>query len=580
MLNRRSFLGGLSASLPLLAMPGSLSAQGRAPRLHAMIVGINLYTGTDGLGRKVPDLKGAQNDAADIEQAVKRFKPATLVRLGWDGTAATDLAVTRADFLRTWEQTLAAAQSGDTLLLTYAGHGSRVQALPGNPSEEADGRDDTLVLTRWNANDGRHAEHIVDDELREMFEAAARKGVIVCFIADSCHSGTLTRSVDPLAGDKTYRYAREAPVTPRGPGPTPREAPAPRTTKPELPPNMVFFAGALETQVVPEICDSRTGRYHGALSLAFAQALADGAVNDGVITVRSLQLFVLQRARLLSEGAQSPRRRPTRVARVGEGVTDETPLFVLTAGTPRPPPTPPPGGHMVRLRIQGRSAADAERIVRSVRGAVLAGAGEAETLKWNAEQRLVLNIQGHRVAEKVGERELQGVVDCRAALDRLIQMTAGGLVVQVLIDGRDTPASDATHRPGDKLAVKISGLTDGDYLAVFNLTGTGLVQMLEPTPYHASNPRREDFTRPHFNTGVTVFGAERSLPDVHVGEPFGADHIVAVSGRRGLSRLMPVLKAANNQLGTADLITALVNESQAQGQTLKIGLRGIYTWRS
>jgi hypothetical protein len=193
MLNRRSFLGGLSASLPLLAMPGSLSAQGRAPRLHAMIVGINLYTGTDGLGRKVPDLKGAQNDAADIEQAVKRFKPATLVRLGWDGTAATDLAVTRADFLRTWEQTLAAAQSGDTLLLTYAGHGSRVQALPGNPSEEADGRDDTLVLTRWNANDGRHAEHIVDDELREMFEAAARKGVIVCFIADSCHSGTSIR---------------------------------------------------------------------------------------------------------------------------------------------------------------------------------------------------------------------------------------------------------------------------------------------------------------------------------------------------------------------------------------------------
>jgi len=43
MLNRRLFVGGLSASVPLLWLPGAAGAQPRQPRLHAMVVGINEY---------------------------------------------------------------------------------------------------------------------------------------------------------------------------------------------------------------------------------------------------------------------------------------------------------------------------------------------------------------------------------------------------------------------------------------------------------------------------------------------------------------------------------------------------------
>ena len=221
MLNRRTFLGGLSASLPLLAMPGSLCAQGAAARLHAMIVGINTYTGRGGDGRPIRSLRGCQNDAADIWEQVRKYDPATLVRLGWDATAGRDRTVKRADFFRTWEETLAAARSGDRLLLTFAGHGSRVPVLPGNPSDEADGYDETLVLTEYDASQGRNGEHIIDDELAAMFQAASAKGVIVIFIADSCHSGTLTRSVDALAGDKTYRFVAPPPL------PSGRDAPRP-----------------------------------------------------------------------------------------------------------------------------------------------------------------------------------------------------------------------------------------------------------------------------------------------------------------------------------------------------------------
>jgi hypothetical protein len=284
-------------------------------------------------------------------------------------------------------------------------------------------------------------------------------------------------------------------------------------------------------------------------------------------------LFVRRNARLLSEGVQDPTRRPTRVTLYS--VSDQTQLFVLTADAP---PAPPAGQTVaMRLRVHGRSPADAERIVRGLRGVALARPGEAEALVWDAERRLILNSQGHSIADNVGEGDLQGVVDCRLALNHLVRLAANGLDVQVLIDGRDTPASDATHKPGDRLVVKVSGLANGDYLAVFNLAGNGTVEMLDPTPYHASNPNRADFTRPHFNTGRPFSSSEVSLPDVHVGAPFGADHVIAVAGARPLNRLMPALVTAHRQHDIPGVMAALASEREAQ--PLKIGLRGIYTWR-
>jgi hypothetical protein len=571
MLSRRFFLGGLSASLPLLTLPGAVRAQGAAPRLHVMIVGINQYTGLGDGGQTIRQLQGCQHDAADIEQQVRQFQPATLVRLGWDAAAAQERAVTRADFLRTWEQVLGAARSGDRLLLTFAGHGSRVPVLPGNPSGETDGYDETLVLTGYDAKQGRDGEHIIDDELDRMFRAAHAKGVIVCFVSDSCHSGTLTRSVDALAGDKTYRFVPYGRAAPSVPPPVSARS----GTPPPILPNLVFIAGAQEDETVPEIRDPATNQYRGALSLAMARALGGAAVTDGTITVRTLTVFVRRHVRHLSEGVQNVAF-PTLVTE--GGVDRSTPLFVLPRGLPpvetKRPPTTPAATATVRLRIVGRSAADAQRIAQTL-GVGLAGTGEAEALSWDAERRLILNNQGHRVAENVGEKELRGVVDCRAALDRIMGMAArSSLDVQVLIGGRDTRASDATHKPGDKLEVKVSGFSDGDHLAVFNLTGTGMVQVLEPT----LNPRSKAFKRSHLDTGVPVHGRDWPVIEVLVGAPFGADHIIAVAGRRPLSVLMPTLLAAHEQHDVPGVMAALANEGRAQ--TLKIGLRGIYTWRS
>src|SRR5262245_15819342 len=146
MINRRAFLGGLSASLPVIAAPGPLRAQGARPRIHAIVVGINTYTGRS-IDGPIRALNGCVNDADDSERQVQRLQPSSSVRLGWDATARTERRVARESFFRTWRETLVAASAGDTILLTFSGHGSQVEVAPGNPSNEADGLDETLVLT-------------------------------------------------------------------------------------------------------------------------------------------------------------------------------------------------------------------------------------------------------------------------------------------------------------------------------------------------------------------------------------------------------------------------------------------------
>jgi hypothetical protein len=293
MLSRRSFVGGLAAGLPVALMPGHLRAQ-TAPRVHAIVVGIDTYTGRGGDGQPIRALRGGLNDAADIEQQVKKYQPATLVRLGWDATARQERPVTRASFLQAWRETLAAAGEGDTLLLTFAGHASRIPILPGNPSGEADGYDEALVLTGYDASQGRNGEHIVDDELDEMFRAALAKGAIVVFVADCVYAGGLISST-------------------------------------AIPPNLLFLGAAQEDETAPEFRDPSTGLYRAALSIAVGRALEGGAVTDGVITARSLAVFVRRHVRLLAESVQNLGSLwPTLVT--ASGVDGDRPLFALARG--------------------------------------------------------------------------------------------------------------------------------------------------------------------------------------------------------------------------------------------------------
>jgi hypothetical protein len=71
-------------------------------------------------------------------------------------------------------------QSGDFLLITYAGHGG---TTPDTTGEENDGRDETWCL---------YDRMVLDDELFRCW-SEFKPGVNILVVADSCHSGTSTR---------------------------------------------------------------------------------------------------------------------------------------------------------------------------------------------------------------------------------------------------------------------------------------------------------------------------------------------------------------------------------------------------
>jgi hypothetical protein len=577
MLSRRTFLCGLSAAVPLVSLPYSARGQAARPGLHALVVGINTYAGRDARG-PIRSLRGCLNDADDIEAQVRRLGPASFRRLGWDGAGKAERPVARVNVFAAWRDMLAAARAGDTLLFTYSGHGSQVPVQPGNPSREADGMDETLVLTGYNVADGRNGEHIIDDELDELFRAAHAKGLIVVFVSDSCHSGTVYRAVE--LRDVSYRTLRPDPMTRGAPVAAPRPA-----APPEAPPNLLFLAGSQENELVPEITVG--GLYRGALSVAVARALEGRAATDGVITAYGLARFTLAHVRDLSDAGQHPnvtwpspvsapsgsaaKATPTTVL----GVSRSTPLIVL-GQTPSPTATPVPSAGPVRLRILGLPPAEQERIARTLASAALVGDGEAASLVWDASRKLVLNDQGHRIAEGVDAHQLQHAVDRRRALDRLIQLSAdAGLEVKVLLAGVETPASDASHKPDTRFDVAIGGIADGHYYALFNLTGNGQVEMLEPYPGQTPN-----FSDPRFGTGARKDKRSVTVAGVWVKPqgPFGAEHIIAVAGALPLGRLMPVLAKAHNTLAVRDVMASLASEAEVQ--PLQVGFRGIYTARA
>jgi hypothetical protein len=569
-LDRRLFLRGLSASAPVLALPGVTLAQARRPRLHAMVVGINTYYGRAVRGQ-IPNLLGCINDAKDIAEQVARLDPGSLRVLG-----ARNEPVTRAAFLSAWHDVLAAAGEGDSLLLAYSGHGGQIKELcPGN---EADGLDETLVLSGFDVGQARDsAEHIVDDELAQLFAAAAAKRLLVVFVADSCFSGTVYRSVEAAANVR-YRTIRSYELA-RGASPP---ADACLAVATEDPPNLLFLSGSQENEVVPEI--NVGGQWRGALSYAVARALEGRAASNGVITAYGLSEFVLRYVQSLSDAGQHPNVTwPSRTRATPNDlmtVEGSTPVLVLGSATALAVARPATDEEVwpVRLRVLGLPAVEAQQLAESLTHTILAGGSEPAALIWDPRGGLVLNDQGHRIAEGVGAGQLQHAIDRRRAWERIAALSAeNGLSVCIRLPGEPpgsppSAAADATHKAGTRLFIDVGGVPDGAYFAVFNLTGSGKVEPIEPKLLTLSCVTNACGTGVRKMKGMPI----KSL-EVEVGAPFGAEHVVAVAGALPLSRLMPALVQARGKLAAADVLAGLLDELQTQ--PLQAGFRGIYSAR-
>jgi hypothetical protein len=237
-------------SMEGFALPASVPVAdvGNQGTKRALLIGINKY-------KALPTLQGSIND-------IETMREILLTRWAFPErniTVMKDEAATRAGMLAALEQFVRDAGPNDIVYFHYSGHGSQVEDLNGDESD--DHLDETLV-----PQDGRTAEvrDITDDELDTIFARLRSKTAFI--VLDSCHSGTATRSLD-------FR-TRSIPRDPRVEIYRKAEAALPKTRAivPVLSSRYVLMTGAASHQ---EALDGPVeGRYHGFFTFALSRSLS------------------------------------------------------------------------------------------------------------------------------------------------------------------------------------------------------------------------------------------------------------------------------------------------------------------
>lgn len=142
-------------------------------KTYALHIGIDkidqsIYKGSFG------DLNGCVNDANDYIKLTKS--------IATESVTLFNEKATRKAFEDNLTKLAKNAKSGDTVIITYAGHGGLVNDTNG---DEEDNKDETLVLY-----DGPW----IDDETYEIWHQFD-EGVDIIWISDSCHSGSNARGI-------------------------------------------------------------------------------------------------------------------------------------------------------------------------------------------------------------------------------------------------------------------------------------------------------------------------------------------------------------------------------------------------
>lgn len=151
----------------------------------ALCIGINNYPGTD------MDLSGCVNDANDWS--------GVLAERGFTVQKLLDAQATKAAMVAAIKSLVTGAAAGDSLVITFSGHGT---VAPDQDGDEPDGVDEGLCP--YDINKGNA---LIDDEIRVLF-AQRTPGARLLLISDSCHSGTVTRAApaDPEADGVRPRF--------------------------------------------------------------------------------------------------------------------------------------------------------------------------------------------------------------------------------------------------------------------------------------------------------------------------------------------------------------------------------------
>ena len=524
----RSVLCGLA--LMCLAIPGSSVAGD----VYALVIGIDDYA-------HINPLMGAVNDARDVSDALASIAAR-------DVRVLLDRDATREAIFRNWSELSEAAGTDDTLILHYAGHGGRQDAiLEGHEDKDnlflLAGFDDTALGTR---------HRIVDNEIGHLL--ATEKEATVLFVADSCFAGGMTRSVDSRVPVGVRTPGVDLGASGGGPGGTGGDDPVAARVKElgevgeDALSHVIWLYAQDKNKVTQEIAVE--GERRGALSYAFAQALrgAGDHNGDGRLDVPELKKFVNQKVARLSERRQRPE--------VNAGSADLS-ITLARSGLEES------GGFDVPdLRIHYSNAA----VPFELGGVTEVKDRQSADIVYDAADGVLIYKTGDVVAEfnlsesdAVLASRLQGAVDKWRLVNVLLAFDTPGDPELSLGDG------DRVYRAAETARFSIRSMHHS-HVTLFNLAYDGTIQHIAPIPRASSD----------LYAGKLAIGRSEALRVVVV-PPFGADHLVAVTTKAELPELADAVFAADGERRAADLAQDLMRI--LQGREFGIDWVGIYTQR-
>jgi hypothetical protein len=573
-------LGSIAiAGLLITAAGTSAQVALRSPQggeVRALVIGIDAY-------QYVPQLRGAVADARDLEGALRQAGVKDL-------TALIDAAADRESIMRTLDGLVARSQPGDLVVLTIAGHG--VQEPEHVKGSQPDGMDDVFVLAGFNPSTAvGMRQRIIGTEFNHIIKQFEARGARVMFVADACHGGGLAREIDPRAAEMSYRQA-------------PRYSLAADDLKPISTASDTFltdsdfrqteFLAAVDRKTkAPEVRVPGVPGFRGALSYAVARAF-EGAADqnqNGQVTQDELFSYVRQVAYQLSDQRQSVVTTGPAARDGASNVAFRTRAVVLLDAVEKPDPRPqtasppattslPPPQPPATTSLPPSSFTQPARPVVTTPALVATSSlGPVRIAVLGNQRDLLANVEAREARfDVVGTSDNPDLVWDPASLDVL----AGADVVAHGIDRSDLPSvidrvaavngfkrlaakaaqsvrllpDDKVHRRDERLEVQVSGVAQRS-LVLFNIAGDGTVQPLYPI---ASDP--------------TVINTPEYKFPVRVGEPYGADQVVAITSAQRLGDLEQALKKMTQRRTAVEVYKLVERYAPADA---RIGATSLYT---
>lgn len=441
------------------------------------------------------DLQGAANDAKLIAKTLR----ANNVDLP-DENILINADATTDNFLAAFDRLLNTATPGDTLIITFAGHGGQESEVAA-PLDEKDKLDETLMFFEFDPKNPRKGR-LNDDQIREKLISARKFNIIL--VMDSCHSGGLERSVNSrFVGASRNGGKWNISVDPL------LDEIVPKSGDADKPLAHVTQILATETDKLLVTETRIDGMPHGALSYFFAQGIsgkADGDKNK-FVSRRELSNYIETQVVAHMNQNQKPRFLPR---------GDDTVAFQLGSDELV-------NSQQVDVKIAAVNTVDNEQSItvntlgikhNFVFGSDVSFVSESADLTFerNSEGWAIYNHTGDRIYHLLKRDELgvgpQQIVARTKLLKALHKMVRSDLPLGKVIARQSPKLQLVGSRVKFNFVAPSQRLT---HLTAFNLAGSGEFQYLYPQRGSSSE-----------------IGANGLLLEFEVAPPAGADQLIGL----------------------------------------------------